>query len=228
VALINDVSVLIAEDEKELREHVVEYLQLFFETVYTASNGEEAIDVYLKKRPDIIITDINMPELDGLSMIERIRKVDSTTKIVVLSAHSEQEKLFKAIKLNLAEYLTKPVESARLKELLLKLADEIRNRDHILRLGSGYSFNTMSGVLMLHNENIKLTPREVRLLELLCKSANHSVSNEKIFRVLYEEQADKKFSVNAITSLIKRIRTKLPENCISNHYGMGYMIHTET
>jgi len=227
VPLINDISVLIAEDEKELREHVVEYLQLFFETVYAASNGEEAIDFYLKKRPDIIITDINMPELDGLSMVERIRKVDTSTKIVILSAHSEQEKLFKAIKLNLVEYLTKPVESAKLKELLLKLADEIRNRDHILRLGSGYIFNSLSGTLMFYKENIKLTPREARLLELLCKSANHSVSNEEIFGVLYEEQPGKKFSVNAITSLIKRIRTKLPENCISNHYGMGYMIHTE-
>ncbi len=224
---IHDISILIAEDESELLEYAVEYLQLFFETVYQASDGKTALQIYQKRKPDIIITDINMPQLDGLSLIEGIRKHDTKTKIIVLSAHSDQEKLLRAMKLQLVEYMIKPLQSDKLKAMLFKLVDEIHHLDHLTRLDEGYIFDTLNRSLTQQNKSISLTPREIKLLELLCEHANHSVSNEEIFHTLYEDQPDKAFSPNAITSLIKRIRTKLPKNAISNHYGLGYVIHTQ-
>ena len=71
---ISDISILIAEDEQKLLNSMVEYLELFFEKVYTAQDGMTAYEIYEKQKPDIIIADIHMPRLDGLSMIEKIRK----------------------------------------------------------------------------------------------------------------------------------------------------------
>ena len=102
---ISDISILIAEDEKELLEPMVEYLELFFTNVYWARDGLSAYEKYLKHKPDIVIADINMPRLDGLSLAKQIRDNDKITKIIIATAHSEQEKLLKAIELNLVKYL---------------------------------------------------------------------------------------------------------------------------
>jgi len=125
---ICDISILIAEDEKKLLNTMVEYLELFFENVYTAEDGLTAYEIYKKQKPDIIIADIQMPNLDGLSMIEKIRKKDLRTKIIITTAHSEKEKLIQAIELHLVKYLTKPVQSDILKEILLSLVDELRQK----------------------------------------------------------------------------------------------------
>ena len=116
---IKDISILLAEDEEELREFLKEYLQIFFTKVHTAESGDEAYKLYEDKKPDIIITDINMPSMDGLTLISKIREDDSDTKIIVMSAHSEEEKLLKAIELHLETYLIKPINAEKLKYVLL-------------------------------------------------------------------------------------------------------------
>ena len=121
---ISDISILIAEDEEKLLHSMVEYLQLFFTYVFAAKDGMHALEIYEKEKPDIIVADIHMPQLDGLSMIEKIRKKDEHTKIIITTAHSDKEKLLQAIELHLVKYLVKPVESSTLKDLLLSLVDE--------------------------------------------------------------------------------------------------------
>jgi len=106
---IDDISILVAEDETKLLHTMVEYLQLFFTHVYAAENGLRAYELYLEKHPDIIIADIHMPLLDGLSLIKKIRREDRKTKIIITTAHSDKEKLLQAIELNLVKYLIKPV-----------------------------------------------------------------------------------------------------------------------
>ena len=137
---INDISILIAEDEKKLLTSMVEYLQLFFKDVYAAEDGVSAYEIYQQKRPDIIVADIHMPRLDGLSMIEKIRKKDKTTKIIITTAHSDKEKLLQAIELHLVKYMVKPVQSDRLKELLFSLVKELHSKKR------SYSFK--GGVLL--------------------------------------------------------------------------------
>ncbi len=224
---ICDISILIAEDEKQLLNSMVEYLELFFENVYTAEDGLTAYEIYKKQKPDIIIADIHMPRLDGLSMIEKIRKKDLETKIIITTAHSEKEKLLQAIELHLVKYLVKPVQSDRLKEILLSLVDELRQkRDHVYLKEAFYWDKTKKK--LFHNENeIELKPKERKVLELLCSRTNQSISSIDIYNYLYEDQPERDFSSNAITSLMKRIRQKLPKETIKSSYGVGYILQTK-
>ncbi len=222
--LINDISILIAEDEAELREYLQEYLQIFFKKVYIAKCGEEGYTQYLDKRPDIILSDINMPNLDGLSMIKRIRESDKETDIIIMSAHSEQEKLLQAIELGLVTYLIKPINSQKLKETLLDIVDRVRDSKKRIYLSNDIFWDMTSSTLWNRTKQIFLKEKEIQLFELLCSKINHAFTSKDIFKHLYGDQKDKEFSEYSITSFIKRLRAKLPQNIIQNEYGSGYKI----
>jgi len=224
---ICDISILIAEDEKKLLNTMVEYLELFFENVYTAEDGLTAYEIYKKQKPDIIIADIHMPHLDGLSMIEKIRKKDLRTKIIITTAHSEKEKLIQAIELHLVKYLIKPVQSDILKEILLSLVDELRQTRDRVYLKEAFYWDKTKKRLFHNKDEIELKPKERKVLELLCSRSNQSISSIDIYNYLYEDQPERDFSSNAITSLMKRIRQKLPRETIKSSYGVGYILQTK-
>lgn len=224
---ICDISILIAEDEKKLLNSMVEYLELFFEHVYTAEDGLTAYEIYKKQKPDIIIADIHMPHLDGLSMIEKIRKKDLRTKIIITTAHSEKEKLIQAIELHLVKYLVKPVQSDRLKEILLSLVDELRQKRDRVYLKEAFYWDKTKKRLFHDEDEIELKPKERKVLEFLCSRTNQSISSIDIYNYLYEDQPERDFSSNAITSLMKRIRQKLPKETIKSSYGVGYILQTK-
>jgi len=222
--LIEDITILIAEDEEELREYLGEFIGLFFKHVILAKCGHDAYMRYLDKRPDIILTDINMPNLDGLSMIERIRERDNKTNIIIMSAHSDREKLLRAIKLQLVTYLVKPIKTDELKKILFDIVDNIRAKATRIYLGNNTFWDKKNRILISHEKELVLNERELMLIELLCSKLNHAFSSENIFYHLFANQSEKEFSQYAITSLIKRLRSKLPENLIQSEYGTGYKI----
>jgi DNA-binding response OmpR family regulator len=222
--LIDDISILIAEDETELLEYLQEYLQIFFKKVYVAKSGTEGYMQYIEKRPDIIISDINMPDLDGLSMIERIRENDSETDIIIMSAHSQREKLLKAIELKLVTYMIKPINSQKLKDTLLEIVERLRESKKRVYLSSEIYWDKFSSTLWNDQNQIFLKEKEAQLFKLLCSKINHAFTSRDIFEHLYANQEDREFSEYSITSFIKRLRNKLPDNLIQNEYGSGYKV----
>lgn len=223
---IKDISILLVEDEIELREEIKEYIGLFFQRVYTAQNTQEAYDIYKYKHPDIIITDVNMPKQSGLELISQIRETDIQTKVIVLSAHSEQEKLLEAIKLHLETYLIKPVKMDELKKLLLELVENIKKTQKRAYVDENLYWDYKTNSLWFNNEEINLRNKENILLKLLFSKPNQTFSAQTIFKYLQNEKNKKEFSNYAITSLIKRLRAKLPQDIIENIYGSGYKITT--
>ena len=224
---ISDITVLVAEDEKQVLDPMVEYLQLFFEHVYIARDGLNAYRLYESKKPDIIISDIHMPHMDGLTMIEKIRKKDKQTKIIIITAHSEKEKLMQAIELHLVKYLIKPVQSDLLKELLFSLVAELRQSADRVDLKEGFHWESSKKLLFNRDDEVALKEKEKQVLDLLCAHPNQTVSSFDIYNHLYEDQPDREFSSNSITSLMKRIRPKLPADTISTAYGVGYILYTK-
>ena len=223
---IRDISILVAEDEIELLEFIKEYLEIFFHRVYTASCGETAYDIYQQKRPSIILTDINMPNLDGLSMISKIRETDNETRIIVMSAHSEQDKLLHAIKLHLETYLIKPIKADLLKEVLFKTVDTIRATEKRIYVNELIYWDKDTDTLWENSQEVKLRNKENLLLKLLFSKPNQSFSSKEIFEYLNNGKENKEFSAHSITSLMKRLRTKISDEIIHNIYGSGYKIIT--
>jgi len=222
--IIKDISILLAEDESELRDYLAEYLQLFFLKVYTAKDGQEAYTIYLDKHPDIVITDINMPILDGLTFISKIRQRDNETKIVVMSAHSEEQKLLRAVELHLETYLIKPIKVDKLKSVLFQSVESLRKVLKRVYIQKSIYWDNTTDTLWENGEQVLLKARETLLLKLLCSKVNQSVSAETIFYTIYKDNDNKEFSSDSVTSLMKRVRSKLPKEVIKNVYGAGYKI----
>ena len=224
---IEDITVLIAEDEEQLLHSMTEYLEIFFEHVYTAKDGISALSVYESKKPDIILADINMPHLDGLSMIEKIREKDQDTKIIITTAHSEKDKLFKAIELHLVKYLVKPIKSDEMKDLLLGIVAELRENSNTFSLKDGFIWDRSKKTLFDKKKEVELKEKEKKVMDYLCSKANQTVSAIDIYNHIYEDQPERDFSSNSITSLIKRLRPKLPEDTIASIYGVGYILYNK-
>ena len=113
-----DLTLLYVEDNEQLKNIKLEMFNEIFKKVVYAENGYEGLMKYQEEHFDLVITDINMPVMDGLEMIEKIQKTDPCQSVIVLSAYAEIEYLTKLSKLNIYCFLTKPVDR---KKLLLKI-----------------------------------------------------------------------------------------------------------
>ena len=117
---LSTVRILYVEDDLETREELQSVLEQFVAELYTAKNGREGLSLYRQHLPDIVITDIQMPEANGLSMAADIKVINPGQPIVILSAYNDVEYLFRALELGIQHYVTKPISVER---LLHKLSD---------------------------------------------------------------------------------------------------------
>lgn len=124
------ISLLYCEDEKDIREAAVEILSRRIETVYVAENGSQGLEMFEKHKPDIIVTDIRMPLLDGISMLKQIRKDNGNVKTIVVSAHSDIGFFTDAIELGVSKYIIKPLNTKILFDSIEELEKQI-NADRI-------------------------------------------------------------------------------------------------
>ncbi len=98
---LKELTVLYVEDELDILEEIIDILNIKIGTLYTASNGQEGLDIYNRQDIDIIVSDIQMPVMDGMTMIENIREVDKTIPIIITTAFNEIDFLKKDVKLKL-------------------------------------------------------------------------------------------------------------------------------
>lgn len=116
--LFKKYTILYAEDNKEISEEIAFFLEPQFKEFYIAYNGVEGLELFEQHKPDIIITDIQMPKMNGIDMIEKIREFDNDVSIIITTAFNESHYLLKAIELQVDGYLMKPLN---MKELITKV-----------------------------------------------------------------------------------------------------------
>ncbi|MDD2887223.1 MAG: response regulator transcription factor [Aliarcobacter sp.] len=219
--------ILFVEDEKAIRENYSTYLKTFFAEVFEAEDGVKAYELYKLKKPDIMIVDINIPKLNGLKLLEKIRENDYTTKAIMLTAHTDKSFLLKATTLKLTKYLVKPISRKDLNEALESTINEILKYSVIsiqkIELSENYSWNVELKELKHHNHIIELTNKERTLLELLFSHKNRVFTYEEIFEYVWGY--DESITLNGLKNMIKRLRKKFPENTILNIFNEGYKIN---
>ncbi len=219
--------ILFVEDEKAIRENYITYLKTFFAEVFEAEDGVKAYELYKLKKPDIMIVDINIPKLNGLELLERVRENDYTTKAIMLTAHTDKSFLLKATTLKLTKYLVKPVSRKDLNEALESTINEILKYSVMsiqkIELSENYSWNMELKELKHHNHIIELTNKERTLLELLFSHKNRVFTYEEIFEYVWGY--DESITLNGLKNMIKRLRKKFPENTILNIFNEGYKIN---
>jgi two-component system, NtrC family, sensor kinase len=120
--ILKNITVLYAEDEFVIQEGITETLNLFEINVICAKNGQEGLSIFKSsdRKIDLILTDIKMPKLDGIGMIEKIREIDKDIPVIITTAHQETTFLMESIELNISAYILKPIDIYKLEASLIK------------------------------------------------------------------------------------------------------------
>lgn len=219
--VIKDLKILYIDDEPLIREDAVEYLSFYCDNVYEANDGEDGLKKYQEIKPDIIITDIKMPKLNGLDMIKQIRKNDKKTKIIIATAFLETTYLVEAIELGLVKYLVKPIMENTLLTVLEKCTEDVIKEQSIFNIYGTFKFDILNQTLFSNNEQIPLTKKELLFLELLIKNANRAVKYNEFSNYVWEGN----MSEDALRSIVREIRKKTSKESIKNISGIGYQIN---
>lgn len=210
--------VLIVEDEIKLANLIKASIKELFFKVNIAKDGIEGLKKFQSFKPDIIISDITMPNLDGLEMCQKIRE-ESNIPIVILSAYSQKEKLLKAIDLGINKYFIKPFDIEEFLEYLKNLSKNIK-KIKTYKLKDNFVFDNNSVCLYKDEILINLTKREREFLNILIKNKNSLVKKEDIKTLLWNEDV----SDERLRTFIKRLRLKTSKDLVENVSSQGYLV----
>ncbi len=166
----------------------------------------------LKKfKPDLVITDIAMPIMDGLDMAREIKEISDDVPIVVLSAYSEKERLLRSIDIGIDKYLIKPVDIEELFKVLDYLIGEKIEANMLVKISEEYQFNKTKRTLIYSGGEIVLTKKELAFISLLLKQPGALVLHEDIKKNVW---IGEHVSDTAVRTFIKRVRDKVGEDFI--------------
>ncbi len=221
--------VLVIEDYGPLRQSLCQGLQEEGYTVESAADGEEGLWMAQTGQADVIILDLMLPGLDGLSLLQRLRQGDARTAVLVLTARGAVEDRVTGLNLGADDYLAKPFS---FEELLARVQALLRRRyDHrspVVHCGA-LRIDTASRQVFLAGRQVHLSPREYNLLELLARRGGEVVSRQEIWDNLYEFEST--VSSNVVDVYIGYLRKKLetPDGAglIETVRGHGYRLRSD-
>ncbi|ECP7633003.1 TPA: response regulator transcription factor [Campylobacter jejuni] len=214
--------ILVVEDEIKTRESLINVLSERFSKVIGAQNGDEGLKKFKKFKPDLVITDIAMPIMDGLDMAREIKEISDDVPIVVLSAYSEKERLLRSIDIGIDKYLIKPVDIEELFKVLDCLVGEKIEANMLVKISEEYQFNKTKRTLIHNGKEIVLTKKELAFISLLLKQPGVLVLHEDIKKNVW---IGEHVSDTAVRTFIKRVRDKAGEDFIKNVPSLGYKIN---
>lgn len=219
---LKTLSILYVEDEEGIRKKMSDSLKYYSKEVYEAPNGKVGLKIYKEKKPDIIFTDILMPQMDGIEFVKEIRKEDSKTPIVMVTAHTDKEYLLSAVELHLEQYIVKPINLKDLKESLQKCMDVISTNHSVLKeLPCGYSYDFDNKLLTCNSNEIVMSKKEIAFFELLLQNRHRVVTYDELQYNIWQDDV---MTDCALKSLLRNIRQKFPKGYIKNLSGVGYRL----
>ncbi len=218
--------ILIVEDEPISLEMLSKTLKEDYD-VLTADNGKKGFELYKKFNPHIIISDLNMPIMNGIELIQKIRELDQNSKIIITTFKDDVQTLLQATELKLFKYLIKPIDFTTLKNIIEESIEEL-NRFHtveldIINISPTLIWKTSEFELFSNNQIVKLTPKEKKVLNLLLQKPNQVFTYNEIIYEVWEknnEAGDRK----TLKTMITGLRKKIKDVEINNVYGYGYKI----
>jgi len=219
---LKNLTVLFVEDEESLLQLLVSALGETFKKYEIARDGKEGLERAMAFKPDIIISDITMPHMDGLSMAEKIHHSSPNTPIIILSAYSDRDKLLHAIDAGITKYFIKPFDPDELLAYLCTLARKIDSGQKI-KLIDGFVFDKATNKLLRNGNIVKLTTRELTLITFLVESPNHMISNSEIKQLIGK---GKEATDENVRVFIRRLREKTDKGIVQNLPKQGYALCT--
>jgi DNA-binding response OmpR family regulator len=222
---------MLAEDEEVAREILSFYLETIFDEVVVVKDGQEGLETYKKHLQqnipfDLIITDIKMPRLDGLKMLEFIHNLNPKQKFIIVSAYKDEENLLKSIELQVLGYFVKPLNVDNVMHMLKKAKEEVlqdrKEEMTKIQINSIFAYDKKEKLLYENNTLVKLSAKESTLLEILIQNQGKIISQEALKIAIWE---DEQKSDSTFRALMKRLKDKIKTgDFILSRKSQGYII----
>ena len=231
-------SILVVEDDREIRQGIEIYLRNQGYQVFQAANGQEGLEVIKSRELHLVIQDVMMPVMDGITMLMKTRDLGYEFPVLMLSAKSEEVDKIMGLNMGADDYISKPFTPL---ELLARVNSHLRRyskymsavgggavREHIFTLG-GLELNEDSVELTVDGEPVKLTPMEFKIVQLLIKNPGRVFSADEIYERVWNEKA---VNTDTIMVHVRNIREKIeidPKNpkYLKVVWGVGYKMEKQ-
>lgn len=231
----NKYKILVVEDESNIRNLLVTMLEAAGYQAIPAATCENAKAMFFSYLPDLIILDLGLPDMDGMSLLRTVR-AESAAPVIVLSARSDERDKVEALDSGANDYVTKPFGSA---ELLARVRSALRNNRHSSQEGrlpggkfsmDGLTIDYDARQIFIHGEEVKLTQTEYNIVALLSEHCGKVMTYSAIIKAIWgypDEGSIKKLQVN-MANIRKKFGAKPGKtNYISNELGVGYRMNGE-
>jgi DNA-binding response OmpR family regulator len=232
-----DISILFVEDDFSIRTETKELLAEIFSIVHIAVDGKDGLEKYLDfhktndKYFDLVLSDIKMPNMDGIDLVKAIYKENPKQIVLVLSAHNESEYLMELINIGIRQFILKPLEYNNFLDVIFKINKDIyfeKNEEKasdLIKLAQNLFWNKKTEELIDNNCVVKLTKKELILISLLLKYPEKTCDIDEIISMMWLDDIDKNPDITNLKNIISRLRKKVPDLNIENIYSFGYKIH---
>lgn len=216
--------ILVVDDEPKIVRLARDYLEKNNFRVVTAGDGQSALITARKEKPDLIILDLMLPNIDGREVCRILRK-ESDVPIIMLTALSEEIDQVTGLEIGADDYITKPFSPraliARVRALLRRTTGDVKTPS-MIRIGN-LEIDAERYSVTYQNNPIKLTPNEFKLLQLLASHAGQTLTREQILEDIHGVASSFDRSIDShIKNLRKKLETASKKNMIETVYGIGY------
>jgi two-component system KDP operon response regulator KdpE len=225
-------AILVVEDDADMRRAVSRDLAAHAYRVIEAATGTEALDAWQAGRPDLVLLDLGLPDLDGMTIVRRLRR-EATTPILILSARSQEHDKIAALESGADDYVTKPFSMgelhARIRALLRRAAGPAADAAGVVRIGP-LTLDVARHDVRVEGRPVALTPREFEVLKVLVTHAGMVVTRGRLLRAVWgSAYSDESHYVHVYVSQIRRKLAAVdPEGALSGliaaEPGVGYRV----
>ncbi|WP_130838035.1 response regulator transcription factor [Lachnoclostridium sp. Marseille-P6806] len=218
--------ILVVEDEKTLCETIAKGLRLDGYEVDTCFDGKTARDTILSESYDLIILDLNLPEMDGMEVLRNIREEDEETGVLILSARGQLQDKIDGLDSGANDYLCKPFHFEELEARVRSLTRRRVIQNNLILMCGELSLDTKARTIFARGTELSLTRKEFGVLEYLMLHQERPVSQEELIQHVWDGSVDS-FSNSIrvhISALRKKIRAVLGYDPVTNRIGQGYVI----
>jgi DNA-binding response OmpR family regulator len=219
--ILKKLNLLFVEDSISTCADAYSLLSGYFKSMYLAHNVDNALETLRHEHIDIIITDIQMPNVDGLRFIEQLRECNNQTSVIILSAFTDTEYLFRATNLQIDGYMTKPLNFKKLNVALENAIKRIGMVVDCIQITPDIHYDVAQKRLVVADVEVSLGRKECLLLELLIFSKNKTVSKSEIEQIIWEND---EMTDSALKNLLGELRKKLQCDVIKNQPGRGWYL----
>ncbi|WP_169784944.1 response regulator transcription factor [Campylobacter curvus] len=216
---LKNISVLLVEDDEGTRAAITQSLEFHCKHIKSVSGGLEGFNEYFKNDFDIIVTDINLPGLNGLEMLDEIKKHAPHAASIIMTSYDTSENMLASIKLGAYNYLRKPFKIEELQTSILMATKNLY--ENKISLKGIYEYDMAAKTLLKNGEAVSFTKIESKLFFLLVSNLNKIVNYEVIENFVWNE---KPMSNEALRMVVKKIRLKTDPELVENLSGIGYRV----